>query len=79
MTPCTAAWSTRATTRTRHSGSASITAGRLNVLSAPLVRQLRRALTDLVADNDIRTVVLTGTDPGFSAGGDLRMMRAAVE
>lgn len=52
---------------------------RLNVLSAPLVRQLRRALTDLVEDNDIRTVVLTGADPGFSAGGDLRMMHAAVE
>ncbi|WP_454789048.1 enoyl-CoA hydratase/isomerase family protein [Mycolicibacterium lutetiense] len=52
---------------------------RLNVLSAPLVRQLRRALTDLVEDNDIRTVVLTGADPGFSAGGDLRMMRAAIE
>ncbi|MCV7204008.1 enoyl-CoA hydratase [Mycolicibacterium peregrinum] len=52
---------------------------RLNVLSAPLVRQLRRALEELVADNDIRAVVLTGADPGFSAGGDLRMMRAAVE
>ncbi|CDO27658.1 enoyl-CoA hydratase/isomerase family protein [Mycolicibacterium porcinum] len=52
---------------------------RLNVLSAPLVRQLRRALEDLAADNDIRAVVLTGADPGFSAGGDLRMMRAAVE
>ncbi|WP_166903352.1 enoyl-CoA hydratase/isomerase family protein [Mycobacterium sp. DL440] len=52
---------------------------RLNVLSAPLVRQLRRALEELAADNDIRAVVLTGADPGFSAGGDLRMMRAAVE
>lgn len=52
---------------------------RLNVLSAPLVRQLRRALEDLVADNDIRAVVLTGSDPGFSAGGDLRMMRSAIE
>lgn len=52
---------------------------RLNVLSAPLVRQLRHTLEDLAADNDIRAVVLTGADPGFSAGGDLRMMRAAVE
>jgi 2-(1,2-epoxy-1,2-dihydrophenyl)acetyl-CoA isomerase len=52
---------------------------RLNVLSAPLVRQLRRALEDLVADCDVRSVVLTGTDPGFSAGGDLKMMRAATE
>jgi 2-(1,2-epoxy-1,2-dihydrophenyl)acetyl-CoA isomerase len=52
---------------------------RLNVLSAPLVRQLRRALHALDADADIRTVVLTGADPGFSAGGDLRMMQVAVE
>lgn len=52
---------------------------RLNVLSAPLVRQLRRALDDLAADADVRTIVLTGADPGFSAGGDLRMMRTATE
>ncbi|MDQ2635806.1 MAG: enoyl-CoA hydratase/isomerase family protein [Actinomycetota bacterium] len=52
---------------------------RLNVLSAPLVRQLRRALQDLDADPDVRSVVLTGADPGFSAGGDLKMMDAAVE
>lgn len=52
---------------------------RLNVLSAPLVRQLRRALTALDADADVRSVVLTGADPGFSAGGDLRMMGAAVD
>src|ERR1700749_3103608 len=51
---------------------------RLNVLSAPLVRQLRRALESLVADTGIRSVVLTGADPGFSAGGDLRMMRVAT-
>jgi len=52
---------------------------RLNVLSAPLVRQLRRALTDLAADPDVRSVVITGADPGFSAGGDLKMMGAALE
>ena len=52
---------------------------RLNVLSAPLVRQLRRVLVALDADADVRTVVLTGADPGFSAGGDLKMMKVAVE
>jgi 2-(1,2-epoxy-1,2-dihydrophenyl)acetyl-CoA isomerase len=52
---------------------------RLNVLSAPLVRQLRCAMDDLAADSDIRSVVLTGADPGFSAGGDLKMMRMATE
>ncbi|BBX04138.1 hypothetical protein MMOR_50740 [Mycolicibacterium moriokaense] len=45
---------------------------RLNVLSAPLVRQLRRELAALDTDPEIRSVVLTGADPGFSAGGDLR-------
>jgi 2-(1,2-epoxy-1,2-dihydrophenyl)acetyl-CoA isomerase len=52
---------------------------RLNVLSAPLVRQLRHTLDTLAADADVRSVVLTGADPGFSAGGDLKMMRTAVE
>jgi 2-(1,2-epoxy-1,2-dihydrophenyl)acetyl-CoA isomerase len=52
---------------------------RLNVLSAPLARQLRHTLDTLVADPDIRTIVLTGADPGFSAGGDLRMMHTAIE
>jgi 2-(1,2-epoxy-1,2-dihydrophenyl)acetyl-CoA isomerase len=52
---------------------------RLNVLSAPLVRQLRHTLDTLVADPDVRTVVLTGADPGFSAGGDLKMMRTVTE
>ena len=52
---------------------------RLNVLSAPLVRQLRRALEALDADHDVRSVVLTGADPGFSAGGDLKMMKVAIE
>lgn len=52
---------------------------RLNVLSAPLVRQLRRALTDLDGDPEVRSVVLTGADPGFSAGGDLQMMNTAID
>jgi len=52
---------------------------RLNVLSAPLVRQLQRALQELDADADVRSVVLTGADPGFSAGGDLNMMKVAID
>src|ERR1700761_8420478 len=69
--------------RVEHRGDRAVVTldepARLNVLSAPLVRQLRRALEALVADTDIRSVVLTGADPGFSAGGDLKMMRAATE
>src|SRR5690242_2503734 len=52
---------------------------RRNVLSAPLVGQLRRTLEDLVREPELRTIVLTGEDPGFSAGGDRRMMQAAIE
>lgn len=52
---------------------------RRNVLSAPLVRQLRRGLEELVHEPELRTIVLTGADPGFSAGGDRRMMQAAIE
>lgn len=54
-------------------------ADRLNVLSAPLVRQLRRALEELAADAEVRSVVVTGADPAFSAGGDLKMMREVTE
>jgi 2-(1,2-epoxy-1,2-dihydrophenyl)acetyl-CoA isomerase len=50
-----------------------------NVLSAGLCIQLQRALADLTADPTLRTVVLTGADPAFSTGGDLRMMQAGVD
>jgi 2-(1,2-epoxy-1,2-dihydrophenyl)acetyl-CoA isomerase len=69
--------------RVEHRGDRAVVtldeSDRLNVLSAPLVRQLRRALQDLDADADVRSVVLTGADPGFSAGGDLKMMKVAIE
>ena len=52
---------------------------RLNPLSAALVLQLKQALTELAAEPDIRTVVLTGAGRGFSTGGDLRMMAKAEE
>lgn len=53
--------------------------GKLNVLSAALTQQLKVALQELTADRAIRAIVLTGTDPGFSAGGDLRMMDQAPD
>ena len=48
---------------------------RLNPLSAALTLQLQEALGELTADPGVRVVTLTGRDPAFSAGGDLRMMR----
>jgi 2-(1,2-epoxy-1,2-dihydrophenyl)acetyl-CoA isomerase len=48
---------------------------RLNALSAPLTLQLQDALEDVLADAALRAIVLTGSDPAFSAGGDLRLMR----
>lgn len=51
---------------------------KLNPLSAALTVRLRETLTDLAADESLRAVVLTGADPAFSAGGDLRVMRDAA-
>jgi 2-(1,2-epoxy-1,2-dihydrophenyl)acetyl-CoA isomerase len=48
---------------------------KLNPLSAELTVQLREALSELAADERLRAIVLTGRDPAFSAGGDLRLMR----
>lgn len=49
--------------------------GKLNALSLPLTVQLHDALEKLTADHDVRCIVLTGTDPAFSAGGDLHLMQ----
>ena len=46
----------------------------LNCLSPALTVQLRDALGELAVDSSVRAVVLTGRDPAFCAGGDLRMM-----
>ena len=52
---------------------------KLNVLSAALMVQLRRAAEELVADREVRAIVLTGAGDGFSTGGDLRLMKRATE
>lgn len=45
-----------------------------NALSGPLTVQLRRALDALVADPELRVLVLTGAPPAFSVGGDWKLM-----
>jgi 2-(1,2-epoxy-1,2-dihydrophenyl)acetyl-CoA isomerase len=46
----------------------------LNPLSAELTVQLHDALRELAGDPEVKAIALTGTDPAFSAGGDLRLM-----
>lgn len=48
---------------------------RLNPLSAPLTVQLYERLRELVEDDEVRAIVLTGRDPAFSAGGDLKLIQ----
>jgi 2-(1,2-epoxy-1,2-dihydrophenyl)acetyl-CoA isomerase len=48
---------------------------RLNPLSAGLCIQLNRVLEDLGFEHELRTIILTGSGAGFSAGGDMQMMR----
>lgn len=43
-----------------------------NALSRDLIRALYTALTDADADDAVRAVVLTGADPAFCAGVDLK-------
>lgn len=43
-----------------------------NAINGDLRRGLRRAMEDLEADPDVAVIVLTGTDPAFCAGLDLR-------
>jgi 2-(1,2-epoxy-1,2-dihydrophenyl)acetyl-CoA isomerase len=50
-------------------------AEKLNPLSAALTVQLHDALAELCRDSGVRTILLTGADPAFCAGGDLRLMR----
>jgi 2-(1,2-epoxy-1,2-dihydrophenyl)acetyl-CoA isomerase len=52
---------------------------KLNVLSGPLMLQLRTACEELARQPDVRSIVLTGEGSAFSTGGDLRMMQTAID
>lgn len=47
-----------------------------NALSKPLIGALRRALSEIDQDADIRLVVLAGSGPAFCAGHDLKEIRS---
>jgi 2-(1,2-epoxy-1,2-dihydrophenyl)acetyl-CoA isomerase len=50
-----------------------------NVLSGPMMVQLLARVQELVADRDVKAIVLTGAGSGFSTGGDLRLMQGVVD
>ncbi len=50
-----------------------------NVLSAPLMLQLRTRCEELAAERGVRAIVLTGAGSAFSTGGDLRMMHGVID
>jgi enoyl-CoA hydratase len=50
---------------------------RLNALNAPLMTELAAALTDLDAENDVRCIVLGGSERAFAAGADIAEMAEA--
>ncbi len=45
---------------------------RRNALTKPLLRALAAVLTEVVADDEVGAVLLTGAGPGFCAGGDVK-------
>jgi enoyl-CoA hydratase len=47
----------------------------LNALSSPLMAELTAALDAFEADNNIRAMVLTGSEKAFAAGADIKEMQ----
>jgi enoyl-CoA hydratase/carnithine racemase len=45
---------------------------KLNALGAGMPDQLREAVKDAIADDEVRVIVITGSGRAFSAGGDIR-------
>jgi enoyl-CoA hydratase len=50
---------------------------RLNALNEPLMTELAAALTELDGENDVRCIVLGGSDRAFAAGADIAEMAEA--
>ena len=52
---------------------------RLNALSAELINDLSEALAQLVTDDDLRVVIITGAGDAFSAGTDISELANLTE
>jgi enoyl-CoA hydratase len=66
----------------RADGVATVTLHRpeaRNALSAELITALRETMRTLGEDDEVRAVVLTGTDPAFCAGLDLKQLGSSGE
>lgn len=50
-----------------------------NALSAELIGSLRATMQELEADDDVDVVILTGADPAFCAGLDLKQLGSSGE
>ncbi len=48
-----------------------------NALSSALIDKLRRTMAELDADDDVDVIILTGADPAFCAGLDLKELGSA--
>jgi methylglutaconyl-CoA hydratase len=49
-----------------------------NAFNAQLIQDLRAAFTDLITDEKLHAVILTGAGPSFSAGADISSMKGAA-
>lgn len=49
-----------------------------NAFNAQLIQDLRAAFTDLITDEKLHAVILTGDGPSFSAGADIGGMKSAA-
>lgn len=52
-----------------------------NALNTQLMQELRQALHDLDANDDVRVIILTGNEQAFAAGADIKQMadKSAVD
>jgi enoyl-CoA hydratase len=53
--------------------------GKLNIVDSQMHGELVEIWRDIDKDEDISAVIIAGTETGFSAGGDFKVVRAAID
>jgi enoyl-CoA hydratase/carnithine racemase len=51
---------------------------RLNAVDAEMAKEIVEATTELLSDNQVRALVITGAGRAFSAGGDVKFLGATI-